>query len=230
MLVNSKCKGEFNLIVNCDLCRVRKWGLDYFDTVIDIGANIGVFSIMMKMLHPRAKILAVEPSYRNLKQLKTNIGHMEIGLDTRGLGDGSKMWHRYGRRESPVGDWFSKEETHGSFSIETAPFWKVFEDNGCEIGNKLFVKIDCEGCEQYLIGDTKSEEILATAKQVFFEVHFKAPKNKIYGKGTLEWVEYNDWVNDIFGKTHKIDYFKSDKNRGFGHYCIVSKTRILKGL
>jgi len=218
--VNSKCKGEFNLIVNCDLCRVRHWGVDYFDTVIDIGANVGVFSMMMKMLHPKAKILAVEPSHRNLKDLEENIKNMEIDLDTRGLGDGSVMYHRYGRKRSPVGDWFVKEDGGSLFSIQTVPFWQIFEENNCKLGNKLFVKIDCEGCERYLIGDKRSEDILATAKQIFLEVHFKAPREKVFGRNVLDWVAYNEWIRNVFGKSHTIDYFKSDKHRGFGHYSI----------
>jgi FkbM family methyltransferase len=227
--VNSKSKGEFNLIVNCDLCRVRHWGLNYFDTVIDVGANVGVFSMMMKMLHPKAKILAVEPSYRNLKELKSNIRNMEIDLETRGLGDGSTMYHRFGRKQSPVGDWFTKENESSSFSIETAPFWQIFWENGCDFGNNLFVKIDCEGCEQYLIGDRRSEEILVTADQIFLEVHFIAPKEKVFGKCVLEFSDYDNWIKDIFSRTHDIEYYKSDKNRGFGHYCIRIKTQTLRG-
>ena len=220
MRVNSKCKGEFNLIVNWDICRVRHWGLNYFDTVIDIGANIGVFSMMMKMLHPKAKILAVEPSIRNIRPLRANIKNMEIDLETRGLGDGSTMYHRYGRKRGPVGDWFSKERVGGAFSIKTAPFWKIFKDNGCEKGNRLFVKIDCEGAERYLIGDYRSESILKTADQVFLEIHFKAPKEKTFGKHAIPYSEYNKWIRKLFYRTHDIEYFKSDKNRGFGHYCI----------
>ncbi len=224
MKVNSKSKGEFNLIVNCDLCRVRQWGLDYFDTVIDIGANIGVFSILMKMLHPKARIVAVEPSHRSLGELKSNISNMEICLDTRGLGDGSTMYHKFGRRRSPVGDWFVKEKQDDSFPIQTAPFWKIFEDNSCMVGNNLFVKIDCEGAEQYLIGDKKSEEILVSAQQVFLEIHFKGSKNVLHGNYVPEFKTYHNWVNSTFDRTHTIDYFKSHAEKGFGHYCIKTKT------
>ena len=178
----------------------------------------------MKMLHPRSKILAVEPSLFNLKELKSNIEHMEIDLDTRGLGDGSKMYHMFGRKRSPVGDWFTKDPNSGHFSIDTAPLWKIFKDNGFEKGKRLAIKIDCEGCEQYLIGDQKSENILKSADHVFLEIHFRAPKEKVLGKCALTYSEYNDWVRKTFYLTHHIDYFKSDKNRGFGHYCLRKKT------
>jgi FkbM family methyltransferase len=204
--------------------------LDYFNTVVDIGANVGVFSMMMKMLHPKAKILAVEPSLNNLKELKDNIENMEIDLETRGLGDGSTMYHMFGRKRSPVGDWFTKDPEKGHFSIRTAPLWKIFKDNDLEKGNRLFIKIDCEGCEQYLIGDQRSENILKSADQVFLEIHFRAPKEEIFGKCVRSYSEYNKWVRGLFYKTHDIKYFKSDKNKGFGHYCIASKTRISKEL
>ena len=224
MISNSGTKGDFDLIVLQDACRVRYWGLDYFDTVIDIGANIGVFSIMMRMLHPKARIIAVEPSNRSLDILRSNLDHMHIEIDARALGDGSVMHLQYGRKKSPMGDWFSPHKKHKySDSVETVPFWMIFEDNDCKIGDKFFVKIDCEGCEQYLVGDIKSENILVRASQVLLEVHFKAPKNPWHGDYMPEFEIYEEWVNDIFSKTHTIELFRFKIDRGYGHYCIRRK-------
>jgi FkbM family methyltransferase len=224
MISNSRAKGDFDLIVFQDMCRVRDWGLNYFDIVIDIGANIGVFSIMMRMLHPNARIIAVEPSDRSLDILKSNLDHMDIDIDTRGLGDGSVMHLQYGRKKSPMGDWFSPHKKHKySHSVKTVPFWKLFKDHNGNLDKKFFVKIDCEGGEQYLIGDTKSEDILVKAHQVFLEIHFKAKKNPWHSEGMIEFKAYEEWVNDVFSKTHDIELFHFKIDRGFGHYCIRKK-------
>jgi FkbM family methyltransferase len=224
MLVNSKSRGEFDLLVLHDVCQVRHWGLNYFDAVIDIGANVGVFSIMMRMLHPHAKIVAIEPSHRSIELLKSNVSHMNIGIDERGLGDGSVLYHKFGRKKSPVADYFTPEENEESFTIQTEPFWKLFEDNGYKVDSKLFVKIDCEGGEQYLVGDTKSEKILLNAEQVFIEIHFKAKKNIWRLDDYIPKFEfYKEWVNDVFSETHDIDLFNFKIGRGHGNYCIRKK-------
>ena len=43
------------------------------ETVFDIGANIGLYSIYAALRHPNARIMAFEPEYANLHLLKDNI-------------------------------------------------------------------------------------------------------------------------------------------------------------
>jgi FkbM family methyltransferase len=226
LISNSGSKGDLKLIVFRDLCRVRNWGLDFFDVVFDIGANIGAFSLLMRMLHINAKIIAVEPSNRNLDVLRTNLDHLGIVIDTRGLGDGSEMYLQYGRKRSPMSDWFSPHRKHKySHTIETVQFWKIFEDHKCRLEDKFFVKIDCEGAERYLIGDSKSGDVLTSAEQVFMEVHFNAERNPWHGGRDLEWKDYDDWIKDTFSKTHDIDLHYFNINKGHGHYCIKKKSK-----
>ncbi|OGW92370.1 MAG: hypothetical protein A3D28_02830 [Omnitrophica bacterium RIFCSPHIGHO2_02_FULL_63_14] len=51
------------------------------DTIFDIGANIGVYSLYMALRHPQAKVVAFEPEYANLHLLKDNV--VENGLQSR---------------------------------------------------------------------------------------------------------------------------------------------------
>ena len=51
------------------------------DTVFDIGANIGVYSLYIARRHPRANVVAFEPEYANLHLLRDNI--VENGLQER---------------------------------------------------------------------------------------------------------------------------------------------------
>ena len=47
--------------------------IDPGDVILDLGANEGVFSIMMAGLFPKARIIAMEPVNRTYKQLLANI-------------------------------------------------------------------------------------------------------------------------------------------------------------
>lgn len=48
------------------------------DTVFDIGANIGVYTVYAALRHPGARVVAFEPEYANLHLLRDNI--VENGL------------------------------------------------------------------------------------------------------------------------------------------------------
>lgn len=41
--------------------------------IVDVGANIGLFSLYMKQRHPRARILAFEPAPENFDALTRNL-------------------------------------------------------------------------------------------------------------------------------------------------------------
>jgi len=41
--------------------------------VVDVGANVGIFSLFVKSLRPRARILAFEPMFHNLLALHKNL-------------------------------------------------------------------------------------------------------------------------------------------------------------
>lgn len=43
------------------------------DIIIDIGANVGIFSVHLALMHPNVKILAYEPSAENFRHLMMNL-------------------------------------------------------------------------------------------------------------------------------------------------------------
>ena len=54
MITNNKNQGlaPIKQIITEDLFRVRGYPIDSFDYIIDIGANLGVFSLFTAMLYP----------------------------------------------------------------------------------------------------------------------------------------------------------------------------------
>lgn len=61
--VDNDCVGEYDISCN-DNC---------FDSILDFGANIGLFTIMYALRYPDKKIVALEPEKENFELLKRNV-------------------------------------------------------------------------------------------------------------------------------------------------------------
>lgn len=205
---------EFGHIVVDDLYRVRDWPTGSFDTIFDIGANIGIFSVFMRMLHPNTTIVAVEPAKGIQECLQNNTNMLNINIENKALGSGCELF--FGCREggNTLKSLFLEEEKKNSYSVDSITLPSLFNKYNSE---SYMVKFDCEGGEKYLIGDSESERILYNAKQVSMEIHFDSPKTNKYGWPSFN--DYNDWINSVF-TSHTIDYYKSRGRYGYGHYCI----------
>jgi FkbM family methyltransferase len=122
------------------------------NTIIDVGANIGLFVLRAKQIWPDARILAFEPDPANFAGLQRHIalnrlenvaayneglsdrcGSCELFLSPRNIG-GHSMYRRSDR----------------SVRIQTrtlADALTLISDNGsCDL-----LKIDCEGCEYAIL-------------------------------------------------------------------------------
>jgi FkbM family methyltransferase len=121
-----------------------------FGTIIDIGANIGCFTLRSKQLWPQARVVAIEPHPENFNCLLEHIeinhltdvhplrmgvaekcGSLDLYLSPRNIG-GHSMYKKSSESiaisvpVSTLGDVMSQTDTN---------------DSG------LLLKIDCEGCE-----------------------------------------------------------------------------------
>lgn len=141
-------------------------------TVLDIGANIGEYSIEVYRQSPSSKIYAFEPSKSAFKKLKTNVNfspsiypiNLALGSENKIIKlfadfKGSKMASLYNRDLKNNGIKFS---VHESAKMVTLDSWlekqKIFPD---------LIKIDVEGAElEVLRGATKT---LREVKAVQFE-------------------------------------------------------------
>lgn len=97
------------------------------DVVLDIGANVGVFSLLASRLAKH--VFAVEPLYPDLvkNHLKIN-GITNVTVLETGIGNGGTVRVKYGRRGK---------------NIEVRELTEILERTGrCD-----FLKMDCEGCE-----------------------------------------------------------------------------------
>lgn len=129
-----------------------------FDTIIDIGANIGMFCLQARMFNPEATIHAFEPAPSFFKALQ-EFTHMGVHLHNIGIGDGNPARFKEDGVRSQVTE-------KGKYVIQTAPLdqiWNIAQPTGW-----IMLKCDCEGGEIYLRGN---EEYLRKCKQASIEVH-----------------------------------------------------------
>lgn len=219
--VDKNAYREFNNIVGKDIYKIRGfWKQDAFDYVIDIGAHVGIFSMMSRVLFPSAKIVAVEPASEPFPYLYSTSQVFSFDVIMKALGDGSPLYYK--KRSSSIDALFIELEENGAYEVESITLPEIFSKYEIDIGkDRYLIKLDCEGGEQYLVDDPISEDILKNALQVSMEVHFKSQATPFPFWPT--WREIDRWIKDTFCY-HHVAYYRSNKRRGFGHYCIVQKS------
>ena len=76
-------------------CVVDAYGLRQcahaVESVIDIGANVGFFSVAARVLCPKAQIVSIEPDPTTFEQLLKNVDHLRIQPINAALGTGDPV-------------------------------------------------------------------------------------------------------------------------------------------
>jgi FkbM family methyltransferase len=209
---------EFGNIIGKDIYKVRGWEIGHFDYIIDIGANVGMFSMLMRMLQPQAKVIAVEPAEEAYPYLDLIAEAFSIDVVKKALGNGSPLYFK--KRTMMLNAMFVEEEGDDSYEVESITLPELFSQYNIVHGKNCMIKIDCEGGEKYLFGDRETGNILRAAGQVSMEVHFISRGTQFDFWPT--WEEIDEWVKDTFTH-HTIQYYLSSKHRGYGHFCIRPK-------
>jgi len=129
--------------------------------IIDAGANIGLASIYFANKYPGARIVALEPEQSNFELLKENIAQYPNIVPVQ-----AALWDKNEKIklvDPGLGKWgFMTEKSDSSESL-TAKYWhsvpamtvdKIMQDYNLEKIDIL--KIDIEGAEKEVFGDTSS--------------------------------------------------------------------------
>jgi FkbM family methyltransferase len=153
-------------------------GLGPFASIIDIGANIGLFVLRSQQLWPEAKVIAVEPHPDNfghlqehiaVNQLK-NVFPLQIGVAEKcGC---SKMY--LSPRNIGGHSLYKKNGSSGSITISTSTLADVMSDAKLPNEGNVLLKIDCEGCE-YAILSNLTQDIADRISCIVFE-----PEHSLY--------------------------------------------------
>jgi FkbM family methyltransferase len=149
-------------------------------TVVDIGANIGFFTLYAKWLWPECTVYSFEPAPENYHYLQHNIqnsGKSDITAYNLAVTDGRQETINFFLKEhsgshSIFSDISSHEVTvKSSIAIPTISLEKILELTKQRID---FMKIDCEGCEWEIL--TNSSNLLGQVRYIAMEYHLPPGK------------------------------------------------------
>ncbi|MCU0642143.1 MAG: FkbM family methyltransferase [archaeon] len=145
--------------------------LKHNSIVIDIGANIGVFSVLAAKQNSRVKVYSYEPFEENFLMLKENIAlnHLENQIKPFKLGIGGKKGARtLHLDEANTGGHSMYSGGSREVKINLVTLTDVFRQN--KIKECDFLKVDCEGAE-YEIFYSTSPSVLKKIKTISLEFH-----------------------------------------------------------
>lgn len=150
-------------------------------TVIDVGANIGCFSMLAaRRVGPTGRVIAAEPADAAYGQLCRNLGLNAMSNVTPvraaiGAKDGRARFHVHDVSGlSSLLDSVDGHETGARIvEVEVVSLETLFETTGVEYCD--YMKIDCEG-EEYTILDSITPALASRIGQITLEVHHIADR------------------------------------------------------
>lgn len=147
--------------------------------VIDIGANIGVYSIFAASTSKKTIVYAYEPMLSSFKLLSENIknNQLEKYIFPFPLGVAAEREKRklFFGRGSPFHSLYSNEKKKKYLEIKCISLKDIFDENRIEQCDLL--KMDCEGAEFEILYNTPSE-YFKKIKKIRLEYHNQTTDKK----------------------------------------------------
>jgi len=143
-------------------------------TVIDIGANVGYFSLFMLSEFPKAKVISFEPmpfNYNQLALYKKKYPKLDWAIENNAVSsnrDGITLFSSTIDEFSTMASVFNDEGKGEKIKVRTVIFSDVLEKYN--LSNVDLMKLDCEGSE-YPILYGMTDEQLAKIKNFSIETH-----------------------------------------------------------
>jgi FkbM family methyltransferase len=182
------------------------------DLIIDAGANVGVFSLLIAKQEPSSRIYAFEPFEENYNTLNDNVSAAQVSniqtfrFALGGVSGNSEMIESQGRSQDHR---IAESINQGGNSIQTLTFREVLELT-CDKQVALF-KCDIEGSEGELFSKAHRSD-LEKVDRFAIEYH----DNLRPGTSML--------LSQILAPTHRIIRQKKDlSNAGYGMMYGVRK-------
>lgn len=172
----------------------------YPKTIVDIGANIGLFSQMAGTLFPKAKIHAYEPNPRMQSYLEKNLKQVGAEFFPEAVGAVPGMGQSLDTGDSRTGIF----QKGGNTPI--IAFSSAVERIGGEIE---LLKIDCEGGEWEIFEDAKAFQRVKLIRMEYHLVGGKTLKDFMMAADHIEFKIVKLVENSGFG----IAWMEPRKNR-----------------
>jgi FkbM family methyltransferase len=144
-------------------------------SIVDVGANIGVFAVWAATLNPQGRVFSVEPSPRMFRFLRDNVSRNKLNNLTilQAACAGKRGQTVMYSRGSEVMNTLYTRDNYGStfspsISIKAVTLADVFERFGIDTCDLL--KLDCEGAEYEILFQSKKETLRRIAN-ITMEYH-----------------------------------------------------------
>ena len=136
------------------------------DTIVDLGAHVGLATLRLLAAHPAARVVAVEADPRLVERLRDNVGGLGVTVVHAAIGahDGPRRFYR------SEGSSWSNSLTRGLASQEEIVVPSITLAELCKrqgIASVDLLKVDIEGGEWELLADGIPE----TVGSIVAEVH-----------------------------------------------------------
>ena len=156
---------------------IENFKINTNDMIIDIGAHIGLFSLLVSQLCKTGKILSFEPVRENFDLLVSNLklNHVENVLPfNMAVSKNSGRLDLFLNNDQSAHSIFSKSSE--SINVESTSLQKIFDEN--KISSCKLLKLDCEGAE-YQIIDSLPSEYLDKIQNIVMEYHLADTKPEL---------------------------------------------------
>jgi FkbM family methyltransferase len=183
------------------------------DTVVDVGANIGVFALYAAARAGEGRVLAYEPFPESYDYLRRNVAESGLrsvtAFPVAVAGSPGERSLQITPDRLITNSLAPTGVGMGGPTVPCVTLDQVFEGNGIQVCDLL--KLDCEGSE-YEILQNSSPETLARIRRVVGEYH-EGPSIPGTGAGLVRFLEEGGFC---------IDRFEAFE-RGGGLFCAKRK-------
>lgn len=195
-------KALYGEIVKLDCYKLKE--LDFVpDTIIDLGANCGIFTRYARELFPSAFIISVEPDPNNFEYLKVGNDHPKTELINKAIGTGTiyRIPNALnGAHECYLSEGIGYSEDELKHLQATKVECLMLTDLVDYIGGSVLLKVDIEGNDMVILNDPESLSLMKTFDYLAFELHNFAQTHEKVVKVRAKTEEA---IKEI-SKTHKV--------------------------
>ena len=182
------------------------------DTVIDVGAHIGLFSLHTSQICKNGKIYAFEPMIENYDILKSNIqlnNFSNIKAENCAISNSSSKITIYQNNDESGHSKFI--ETNNPIEVNSKSLNEIFNDEKIEKCDLL--KLDCEGSE-YEIIDSLEDKNFEKIEKMIIEYHLADSHPELLNKlkNKLKNKMYKISIEPLFNDIGFLYAIKKNKN------------------
>jgi FkbM family methyltransferase len=202
------------------------YGVDVFfkpgdiHTILDIGGNGGYVAAKMYEVVAPNRIISLEPCIETFEdylcETNKDIGGV-LECYNIAYGNGDDLYRLYksslgmtrflteSERDYWLVDWEDFIEKYYPYPIESKTLESIFKDYNIDLDKPYFIKMDCEGCERFLLENKEDLFYMKNAAYFSAEFHFLGSDfDGTLRKDSTKAHEFASWVWDNFADSHYI--------------------------